>query len=131
MNEKQVDKWIKKAVEDEMTLPEGLSERLEQQIDRWATQKTVKHTFPIRRRLIGWSCAAAILLLTIGIFQFTDSFPRKTVLTDTYTDPGEAARVARQTLLFMSVNLNKGIDEAKEAENEIHNINQILNKHLN
>lgn len=131
MNEKQLNEWIKKAMEEEMTLPEGLSERLEQRIDSWASEKTVKRSLPFRRRLIGWSSAAAILLLTIGIFQFTDPFSRKTTLADTYTDPGEAARVAQQALLFMSVNLNKGIDQAKEAVNEINNTHKILNKHLN
>lgn len=131
MNEKQLNEWIKKALEQETTLPEGLSERLEQRIDSWAAEKPAKRSLSLRRRLIGFSSAAAILLLTLGIFQFTGLLPRKTVLADTYTDPNEAARVAQKTLLFMSANLNKGIEQAKEAENEINNINEILNKHLN
>lgn len=131
MNEKQLDERIRKALEQEMTLPEGLCERLEQRIDSWASEQPAKRTVSLRRRLFGLSSAAAILLLAIGISLFTDVLPRKTVLADTYTDPKEAARVAQQTLLFMSENLNKGIEQAKEAENEINNINEILNKHLN
>lgn len=131
MNEKQLDEWIKKALEQEMTLPEGLSDRLEQRIDSWASEQPAKRTASLRRRLFGLSSAAAILLLAIGISLFTGVLPRKTVLADTYTDPKEAARVAQETLLFMSENLNKGIEQAKEAENEINNINEILNKHLN
>lgn len=36
MNDKQIDELINKVLREDQMLPEGLSERLEQQIDTWA-----------------------------------------------------------------------------------------------
>lgn len=132
MNDKQIDELINKVLQEDQTLPEGLSERLEQQLDAWpATEKkeTVRSSF--RRRSLYWFIgAAAIALLCIGIFRFTDFNEGKHQLADTYTDPQEAAIAARKALAFMSVNLNKGIDQMNNAQQEMHKVNHILNKHL-
>ena len=73
MNDKQIDELINKVLREDQTLPEGLSERLEQQIDAWAAaekKETIRSSF--RRRSLYWlSGAAAVALLCIGIFQFT------------------------------------------------------------
>jgi len=52
-------------------------------------------------------------------------------LADTYTNPQEAAIAAQKALAFMSSNLNKGIDQINDAQQEINKVNRILNKHLN
>lgn len=132
MNDKQIDELINKVLQEDQTLPEGLSERLEQQIDSWAAsekKKTVRSSF--HRRSLYWlsGAVAAILLLCIGIFGLTDLNTGRQ-LADTYTNPQEAAIAAREALAFMSVNLNKGIDQMNDAQQEINKVNKILNKHL-
>ena len=72
MNDKQIDELIDKVLQEDQILPEGLSERLEQQIDAWATtekKETMRSSF--RRRSLYWfSGAAAVALLCVGIFHF-------------------------------------------------------------
>lgn len=131
MNDKQIDELINKVLREDQTLPEGLSERLEQQIDAWAAaekKETIRSSF--RRRSLYWlSGAAAIALLCVGIFQF--AAPEKEYqLADTYTNPQEAAIAARKALAFLSVNLNKGIEQVNEAQQEMNKVNEILNTHL-
>ena len=49
MNDKQIDELINKVLREDQTLPEGLSERLEQQIDAWAAaekKETIRSIFP-------------------------------------------------------------------------------------
>lgn len=130
MNDKQIDELINKVLREDQTLPEGLSERLEQQIDAWAAEKkeTIRSSF--RRRSLYWlSGAAAVALLCIGIFLFTTP-NEEHQLADTYTNPQEAAMAAQKALAFMSVNLNKGIEQVNEAQQEMNKVNKILNKHL-
>lgn len=134
MNDKQIDELINKVLREDQTLPEGLSERLEQQIDTWSAaekKKTVRSSF--RRRSLYWisGTAAAILLLCVGIAGLKDLEIGKQQLADTYTNPQEAAIAAGKALAFMSSNLNKGIDQMNDAQQEINNVNRILNKHLN
>ena len=127
MNDKQIDELINKVLREDQTLPEGLSERLEQQIDAWAAaekKETIRSSF--RRRSL---YAAAVALLCIGIFQFTTP-NEEHQLADTYTNPQEAAMAAQKALAFMSVNLNKGIEQVNEAQQEMNKVNKILNKHL-
>lgn len=134
MNDKQIDELINKVLRKDQTLPEGLSERLEQQIDTWVAaekKETVRSSF--RRRSLYWisGTAAAILLLCVGIAGLKDLETGKQQLADTYTNPQEAAIAAGKALAFMSSNLNKGIDQMNDAQQEINNVNRILNKHLN
>lgn len=130
MNDKQIDELINKVLREDQTLPEGLSERLEQQINTWAVAKkkeTIRSSF-CRRSLYWLSGAAAATLLCVGIFQFV--VPEKEYqLADTYTNPQEAAIVARKALAFLSVNLNKGIEQINEAQQEMNKVNEILNIH--
>lgn len=131
MNDKQIDELINKVLREDQTLPEGLSERLEQQIDAWAAaekKETIRSSF--RRRSLYWlSGAAAIALLCVGIFQFAAS-EKEHQLADTYTNPQEAAIAAQEALAFLSVNLNKGIEQVNEAQQEMNKVNEILNIHL-
>ena len=134
MNDKQIDELINKVLREDQMLPEGLSERLEQQIDTWAAaekKETLRSSF--RRRSLYWisGTAAAILLLCIGIAGLKDLETSKQQLADTYTNPQEAAIAAGKALAFMSSNLNKGIDQMNDAQQEINNVNRILNKHVN
>lgn len=133
MNDKQINELIDKALRKEVALPEGLSERLEQQIAAWSVQeknKPARSSF--RRYSLYWlSGAAVIALLCVGLFQLTDINSYNQKLADTYTNPKEAAVAAQKALLFMSKNLNKGIKQVDDAQEEISKVNSIVNKHLN
>lgn len=131
MNDKQIDELINKVLHEDQALPEGLSQRLEQQIDAWAAaeqKETPRSSF--RRRSLYWlSGAAATALLCVGIFQLTEQNTAQP-MADTYTNPQEAAQVAQKALALLSSNLNKGIDQMNDARQEMHKVNEILNKHL-
>lgn len=131
MNDKQIDELINKVLREDQTLPEGLSERLEQQIDAWAAaekKETIRSSF--RRRSLYWlSGAVAVALLCVGIFQFVAP-EKEHQLADTYTNPQEAAIAAQEALAFLSINLNKGIEQVNEAQQEMNKVNEILNIHL-
>lgn len=131
-NDKYIDELIDKALQEEQALPEGLSRRLEQQIDAWAAAEEKKtRTLPRRRSLYWLSGAAAVALLCIGIFQYDVSSHSHNRLADTYTNPQDAAVAAEKALLLLSQNLNKGISQVDNAQQEIDKVNNILNKHLN
>lgn len=132
MNDKQIDELINKVLLEEQALPEGLSSRLEQQIDAWAaTGQNETRRSSFRRRSLYWlSGVAAAALLCVGIFQLNELNRADHRMADTYTDPQEAAMVAQKALALLSSNLNKGIDQMNDAQQEMNKINNILNKHL-
>ena len=112
MDDKKIDELINKALQEDLALPEGLSERLERQIDFLAQEEISPRVS--RRRSFYWISGIAA-----------------PVMADTFTDPEEAAVVAQNALAFMSRNLNKGLGQVNEASQEITKINKIVNKHLN
>ncbi|MDR1202858.1 MAG: hypothetical protein LBL58_14690 [Tannerellaceae bacterium] len=125
MNDKEVDRLIDESLE--IPLPEGLSGRLEAHIDALAANEKKRKARRFIYRLTG---AAAITLLCIGIFLGTGKQTPTLSMTDTFSDPEEAAVVAGQALAFMSTQLNKGIGKIEDAEQEIEKVNQLLDKHL-
>ena len=132
MNDKNIDELINKALQEEQALPEGLSRRLEQQIDAWAVAEEKKTRSLTRRRSLYWlSGVAAVALLCIGIFRYDAPSHTPDRLADTYTNPEDAAVAAEKALLLMSQNLNKGLSQVNNAGQEIDKVNNILNKHLN
>ena len=122
MDDKKIDELINKALQEDLALPEGLSERLERRIDFLAQEE-------VSPRVSRSGIAAAILGALFLIFTETNR-PAPT-MADTFTDPEEAAVVAQNALAFMSRNLNKGLGQVNEASQEITKINKIVNKHLN
>ena len=133
MNDKQIDELIDKALREEQVLPKGISGRLEAKIDSWAASEKKKNRSLNRRHGLYWlSGIAAAALICIGIFGSDHPIPDpEHKLADTYTDPKEASIAAQKALLLLSQNLNKGIDQAKEAQEEINKVNSILNEHIN
>ena len=139
MNEKNVDERWKEEQQlfrllhdTQIQVPPEVSERLEQSIMQMKTPPEVlQKSFPRKQTWYYWiSSAAAVALLCIGLF-FAIRKPSPPRMTDTFSNPEEAALVAEQTLAYMSIQLNKGLDKVADAEHEFEKINQILNKHLN
>lgn len=132
MDDKKIDELINKALQEEQALPEGLSRRLEKQIDTWAsTEEKKTRSLTCRRTLYWLSGVAATILLCISFLQYKSSYQAHDRLSDTYTNPKDAAAAAEKALLLLSQNLNKGISQVDNAGQEIDKVNNILNKHLN
>ncbi|MCD8179566.1 MAG: hypothetical protein LUE98_20085 [Tannerellaceae bacterium] len=111
----------------EIPLPDGLEERL--------TEKLSAHIFKsksssMRIYLSRVASLATVALVCIGIFIGYQQ-KREPMLTDTFQDPMEAALVAEEALLFLSEQLNTGLAQMKEAQQEINKINHIVHKQLN
>ena len=139
LNEKNVDEQWKDEQQffrflhdTQIQVPAGVSERLEKSIMQMDAPQEVSQKFmPRKRTWYYWiSSAAAVVLLCIGLF-FATHKPSLSQRADTFSNPEEAAQVAAQTLAFMSVELNKGLNKVADAGQEIKKVNQILNKHLN
>lgn len=125
MDDKKIDELINKALQEDLSLPDGLSERLEQRIDSLARK-------PIPRRKLSRYWISGIAAAIAGaVFLISTEINRTgPTLADTYSDPEEAAMVAQNALAFMSRNLNKGLGQVNNAGEEITKVNKILNKHL-
>ena len=125
---KEEQKLFRLLHDSQIKIPEGFPERLEKSIRQVdASQKSL----PRKRTLYYWiSSAAAIALLCIGFYFTTREYSPPT-MADTFSNPEEAALVAEQTLAFMSMQLNKGLNMASEAGQEFEKVNQLINKHLN
>lgn len=65
-----LDELLDKTLAVEQELPEGLSERLEKQIDTWAKAERQQKRLLTRRWIYWVSGIAATILLTIGIFHY-------------------------------------------------------------
>ena len=138
MDEKRIEELINKALREESSLPDGLSERLERKIDLLAKEemqagrtRNAGKRFSPKRRLFFWAGGIAATMLGAVLFVFSETNSPETSLTDTYTDPQEAATVAQNALAMMSANLNKGLTKVNKTSEEIYKVNKILNKQLN
>ena len=132
MNDKQIDELINKALREDGELPEGLSGRLEQYIDNLAAKEQKQKSPLMRRQFIYlFGGVAAAMLIGFVFFLQTDNFYNKPTTADTFSDPQEAPIAANKALAFMSTQLNNGLDQVSDAEQEINKVNKIVNKQLN
>ena len=124
MDDKKIDELINKALQEDLALPEGLSERLERRIDFLAQEEVSPRVS--RRRSFYWISGIAAAILGALFLIFTETNRPAPTMADTFTDPEEAAVVAQNALAFMSRNLNKGLGQVNEAGQEITKINKIV-----
>lgn len=125
MNDKDWDELILKALKTDQQLPDGLSRRLEEQIDRWAAadEQLKRKRFSPTRQWIGIAATALLLLGLSGLYLMqTPTIP------DTYSNPKEAAAATEKALLLLSQNLNKGFEQVEKANLEMEKAQVILNK---
>lgn len=134
LNEKwHTDRDLFKALYDtsSISLPEGLSARLEKSIDNQILKTTsLKSISKIRKLYISIASVAAVILLCIGMFFLTDKLSKSEHLVDTFTDPAEAAIVTEQILVFVSSTLNQGLSSLDKINESINKTNEILNENL-
>lgn len=114
---------------------ETLIDNIVQKEDSNIAQKSV-HT---RNRILLWAVSIAAclaLIVSAGLYFNRQPIGQGTVLThteykDTYSDPNVAYEEARKALLLVSGNLNKGIDQLSDVQENINKSNAILSKSLN
>ena len=132
MKEKELDQLIQQAIEQETELPEGLSQRLEQFVDKLPESSHMEVSLPIRKRPVLWVRYARIVAaIVVAVLFYYLPEDKETTPKDTFSDPQEAALYAQQRLTEISLTLNQGISQMKEAREEMKQINQIVNNQLN
>ena len=111
------------------SMPKNFSQRLESKIDRHIKENGSVQSAPsIKTFFIRISSAAAIALLCISTFFFLSRNPGH--LSDTYSDPAEAAVAAEQALMFVAAKLNAGLSSMDKVNESINKTNEIINKKL-
>jgi len=110
----------------DIPLPECIAERLETAIDKHIAETSA----PIgKKRLYAViSGAAAVVLLCVGLFFFTEKQSQTNFIADTYSDPKEAALAAEQALLFVSNKLNQGLSPLEKVTESVDKTNKLLNE---
>lgn len=120
------------AVDD--TLPQALEGKLSRLIDEKAAEEQ-RFFLPNKSRRnwrwIGGIAATVFLLLGIGysIGNFGRDMCPPTP-QDTFSDPRVAYEVLQATLMEVSVNLNKGIEQVAETQEDVTRINKELIKEI-
>ena len=109
--------------EDEITLPEGLEDRLVKRIDVEAEreEETVKRD-AFRHRLRWISSVAAALLLLFVMGYGWDSFSGKTLQPtpqDTFTNPEDAYRVLEAVLRDASGQMHQGLCQLQDSREAV------------
>lgn len=122
---KNLDELLDQALAAEQELPEGLSARLERQIDAWeAAEKRPKRL--AGRRWIYWAGGiAASALLAIGIFRYNAYVEEREISA---RELAEAQVAAQDVLQMFFQNLNKGVTQMDNVAQNINKVNEVLNK---
>ena len=112
---------------ERITLPKGVSERLESAVDAYIAQTASRNSYSKTRRLyFSILSAAATILLCIGLFFAIERKPGQDFIADTYTNPQDAAIAAEQALLFVSAKLNQGLYPLEKVKEGLNKTNEIL-----
>lgn len=126
------DRDIFRALYDpaDIALPEGLSDRLEQVLDRYigAPHRPRKQPSRIRRLYVAVGSVAAAALLCVTLFFIGEHRQPAPVTADTFTDPHEAELVATEALALVSMHLNKGLSPFEKARKNMDKTNEVLEK---
>lgn len=110
------------------TVPEALEEKLNRLIDEKAEEEQ-RFFLPNKSRRnwrwIGGIAATVFLLLGIGysIGNLGQNM-RPSTPKDTFSDPRIAYEVLQATLMEVSVNLNRGIEQVAETQEDVTKINK-------
>ena len=132
--ERFTDRDIFNALNDnsDISLPEGITERLESAIDKHIADTSAykRKKISINRLYIAISSAAAVVLLCIGLFFVSEKPTQSNYIADTYSDPKEAALAAEKALLLVSNKLNQGLSPLEKVTENVDKTNKLLNETL-
>ncbi|MCK9342670.1 MAG: hypothetical protein M0P33_02025 [Massilibacteroides sp.] len=129
MNEKEIDRIIDQALQEDVEVPKGFADRLEHTIENEAV-RIPKFKTKHRHMWLWIATTAAVIAFCFYSFLPTSKQTESILLADTYTNPQDAERVARKAFISLSTNLNKGLDQIKMAEDEFKQAHKIFNKNL-
>ena len=112
-----MDELDYKALE-QITIPEGLEERLSAKIDQWEQEEQKAQRRRLFPKALRYIAAAASVALVIGVGYNLVSQERNRILAeqDTYQDPVKAQQEAERALTLLAVNLNKGMGHLEKAK---------------
>lgn len=123
-----LDELLDKTLAAEQELPEGLSERLEKQIDTWAKAERQQKQLVTRRWIYWVSGIAATILLTIGIFRY-DAYEKEQETNA--RELADATITAQNALQLFFSNFNKGIMQMDNVNRKVDKVNELLIEKLN
>lgn len=127
-NMENLDELLDKTLAAEQELPEGLSERLEKQIDTWAKAERQQKQLVTRRWIYWVSGIAATILLTIGIFRY-DAYEKEQETNA--RELADATITAQNALQLFFSNFNKGIMQMDNVNRKVDKVNELLIEKLN
>jgi len=130
----QADRIIVKALYDSnrVPLPEGIYDRLDSALTKHIQRTDKRRLYSKTKTLyIRLMSAAAIILLCVGVFFFTDRASKSPLIADTFTNPKEAAIAAEQALLLVSSKLNQGLAPYEKFKKTIIKTDEIIKENLN
>jgi len=117
---------------DRMPLPEGMTDRLDSALTKHIQQTDKRRLYSKTKTLyIRLMSAAAIVLLCVGVFFFTDRPSKSPLIADTFTNPKDAAVAAEQALLLVSSKLNQGLAPYEKFKKTIIKTDEIIKENLN
>lgn len=115
-------------------VPIGLEEKLNRLIDEKAEEEQLFFRRNKTKRNWRWvGGIAATLLLLVGMgYGITNVGERMRPPTyrDTFSNPEDAYKVLQATLLEVSVNLNKGIEQIEETQKDVTKVNREIMKEI-
>ena len=125
-----MDSKIDKAIEEELRLPEGFSQRMESFVDSLQEQEitVIESRRKPMRSVVLWIASSAAVV-AVAIFSLF-GIDNQTQLKDTYADVAQAEQAVDNALRVMSQNFSKGVGTMSLAENKIEKTNKIINKTL-
>lgn len=117
----------------EVEVSEKLGQKLSELIDEKAEEE--QRFFRRNRTRRNWRWVggvAATIVLLVGIAYSIGDFGREIPPTpqDTFSDPKLAYEVLQSTLVEVSCNLNKGLNEVKETKMDLNKVNQEVRKEI-
>ena len=115
-------------------VPAGLEDKLSRMIDGKAEEEQRFFRRNKARRNWRWigGIAATVLLLVgmgYGITNVGEKM-RPPTSRDTFSNPEDAYKVLQATLLEVSVNLNKGIEQIEETQQDVTKVNREIMKEI-
>ena len=119
---------------DQISIPEGLEDRLSAKIDEWERneKQTKAHRLTLPKAVRYTSIAASIVLVFgLGFYFLHHQEAANLAEQDTYHDPAVAQLEAERALNLLAANLNKGMGQLEKAKAISDRTEQTLNKQLN
>ena len=118
---------------EQITIPEGLEDRLSAKIDEWERAEQQTKARPLMLpKVVRYASIAACIALVFGVGYYFLQKEEAVNLAeqDTYQDPVVAQQEAEKALNLLAYNLNKGMGQLEKAKAISERTETTLNKQL-